>query len=64
MSCLDRQMAAVFDDEGAPMSKINSENIRFYKILVCGLPGAGKRTLARLLAPKLGAVVFNADEVR
>lgn len=32
--------------------------------MVCGLPGAGKTTLARLLAPKLGAVLFNADEVR
>lgn len=34
------------------------------KILVMGLPGAGKTTLARLLAPQLGAVLFNADEVR
>jgi Adenylylsulphate kinase len=34
------------------------------KILVMGLPGAGKTTLARLLAPALGAVLFNADEVR
>jgi predicted ABC-type ATPase len=34
------------------------------KILVMGLPGAGKTTLARALAPKLGAVMLNADEVR
>jgi len=29
-----------------------------------GLPGAGKTTLARALATRLNAVVFNADEVR
>src|SRR6202011_1038697 len=29
-----------------------------------GLPGAGKTTLARALAPRLNAVHFNADEVR
>lgn len=29
-----------------------------------GLPGAGKTTLTRELAPLIGAVVFNADEVR
>jgi cytidyltransferase-like protein len=29
-----------------------------------GLPGAGKTTLAQVLAPLLGAVVFNADAVR
>lgn len=29
-----------------------------------GLPGAGKTSLARVLAPSLGAVLFNADEVR
>ncbi|MFY9629807.1 MAG: adenylyl-sulfate kinase [Methylocystis sp.] len=34
------------------------------KILVMGLPGAGKSTLSRALAPMLGAVYFNADEVR
>lgn len=34
------------------------------KILVMGLPGAGKTTLSRLLATMLGAVHFNADEVR
>ncbi len=34
------------------------------KILITGLPGAGKTTLARELAPLLGAVLFNADEVR
>ena len=34
------------------------------KILVMGLPGSGKTTLARLLAPMLNAVWINADQVR
>jgi len=35
-----------------------------HKILVMGLPGAGKTTLASALAPLLNAVVFNTDAVR
>jgi len=35
-----------------------------HKILIMGLPGAGKTTLATALAPLLNAVVFNADQVR
>ena len=34
------------------------------KILVMGLPGSGKTTVSRVLAPMLNAVVFNNDEVR
>jgi hypothetical protein len=34
------------------------------KILVMGLPRAGKTTLSKVLAPRLNAVHFNADEVR
>ena len=34
------------------------------KVLVMGLPGAGKTTLATALAPRLSAVTFNADAVR
>jgi hypothetical protein len=34
------------------------------KILVMGLPGAGKTTLSKALAQILGAAHFNADEVR
>ena len=34
------------------------------KILIMGLPGSGKTTLSRALAPRLNAVHFNADEVR
>ena len=38
--------------------------MRQRKILIMGLPGAGKTTLARALTPRLSAVHFNADEVR
>jgi adenylylsulfate kinase len=34
------------------------------RILVMGLPGSGKTTLSRVLAEKLKAAYFNADEVR
>ena len=34
------------------------------KILIMGLPGSGKTTLAKILTPMLKAVHFNADEVR
>jgi hypothetical protein len=34
------------------------------KILIMGLPGAGKTTLAKILAPRLNAAHYNADEIR
>lgn len=34
------------------------------KILIFGLPGAGKSTLAKTLAEKLNAIWINADQVR
>lgn len=34
------------------------------KILICGLPGSGKTTLAELLVPRMNAVWFNADAIR
>jgi hypothetical protein len=34
------------------------------KILIMGLPGAGKTTLAKRLAPRLNAVHLNAEDVR
>lgn len=34
------------------------------KILIMGLPGSGKTTLARQLAPLMKAVHWNADDVR
>ena len=34
------------------------------KILIMGLPGSGKTTLAQMIAPRLNAVWLNADEIR
>ena len=34
------------------------------KILICGLPGSGKTTLAEPLAKTLNAVWLNADQIR
>jgi hypothetical protein len=34
------------------------------KVLIMGLPGSGKTTLAKTLAPLIEAVHFNADDVR
>ena len=34
------------------------------RILIMGLPGAGKTTLAKQLAEQLNATWFNADEIR
>jgi cytidyltransferase-like protein len=45
-------------------SPSNESEILMRKILVMGLPGAGKTTLATTLAPLINAVVFNADAVR
>lgn len=49
------------------MNQLDSPPVRplsSVKILIMGLPGAGKTTLARLLRPLIGAVLFNADDVR
>ena len=34
------------------------------KILICGLPGAGKTTLGRPFSELLGGVFLNADDIR
>ena len=38
--------------------------MRGKKILIMGLPGSGKTTLAEKLVPMLNAVWLNADRVR
>src|SRR5712691_5884009 len=43
---------------------LGKDDTVYRKILIMGLPGAGKTTLAAGLAPRLNAVHFNADEVR
>ena len=42
----------------------SQRSIMYRKILIMGLPGSGKTSLAEALAPRLNAVHFNADEVR
>jgi predicted kinase len=32
--------------------------------MICGLPGVGKSTVARMLAPHIAAVVVSSDEIR
>ena len=43
----------------------NNDKLRIKrKILIMGLPGSGKTTLAEKLVPRLNAAWFNADAVR
>ena len=49
---------------GTPLCCQGNQGTSMRKILIMGLPGAGKTTLATALAPLLNAVVFNADAVR
>ena len=51
-------------ERAKPMPKEDSSVYMQRKILIMGLPGAGKSALAAILAPLLNAVVFNADAVR
>lgn len=32
--------------------------------IICGLPGVGKSTLAKMLAPRINATVISSDEIR
>jgi adenylylsulfate kinase len=52
--------------QSAPSSTgvLSDAFVKHRKILVMGLPGAGKTTLAVTVAMRLNAVHFNADEVR
>jgi adenylylsulfate kinase-like enzyme len=56
-------MAGVVASRSTPAG-LTEQSSMSRKILIMGLPGAGKTTLADALAPLLNAAVFNADEVR
>jgi adenylylsulfate kinase-like enzyme len=58
-----RVSCAIRGERAAQFIKAKSETMQ-RKILIMGLPGSGKTTLAAALAPLLNAVVFNADAVR
>lgn len=45
------------------MQPKNGENLRRRFVVVSGLPGSGKTTLARQLAPALGLPVFDKDSI-
>jgi adenylylsulfate kinase len=45
-------------------AKYAFDEMMIRKVLVMGLPGAGKTTLARLIARRLNAVHYNADDIR
>lgn len=52
-------------DASGPLALPQGSELSFAKkILIMGLPGAGKTTLAQVLAPRLKAVHFNADAIR
>jgi len=48
----------------AIMTSVTNRYLGSKRIIIMGLPGAGKTTLAKSLSKKLGAAHFNADEVR
>jgi len=56
--------ARVMRSRFAKRPKILGRKGSSLKILVMGLPGAGKTTLTHALAPMLGAVWFSGEEVR
>ena len=45
-------------------TKLITKNLKNFKILVMGLPGSGKTTLAKKLSLLINAKRLNADEVR